>query len=264
MNLYKANGCGNSFIIIDGTEEDCKERVFSEARKICKSKLFNVDGILYLESSQNADVFMNIINSDGSIAKMCGNGIRCVAQYLNNLTPQKYNFKIETLSGVKTVNVCCNDEKKAICRVDMGKIKISPKCKYFDFLQKNVFFDEVDTGNKHAVFICDEQIFRKSEHIYAFLQGKDGINVEFVDRIDGENVKARVFERGCGETMACGSGAVAIAYSLYEKGFGKCFNIKMPGGVLNVSISGGRGYLTAESEILPLRNIDFRTTNTKI
>ena len=142
MNLYKANGCGNSFIIIDGTEEDCKKRVFSEARKICKSELFNVDGILYLESSQNADVFMNIINSDGSIAKMCGNGIRCVAQYLNNLTPQKYNFKIETLSGVKTVNVCCNDGKKAICRVDMGKIKISPKCKYFDFLQKNVFFDE--------------------------------------------------------------------------------------------------------------------------
>ncbi len=247
MKGFKYSGCGNRFILIDGLDRDqdsFKENVVKSAQAICENSRYNPDGILFLEKSKGADVFMNIINSDGSIAKMCGNGVRCVAQYLNSKNPHKQSYKIDTLSGIKQVDILRKDGDICSSCAEIGKGKVKESNKYFDFLQQNLPFDCVNVGNSHAVFYPNEQVLRKKERIYQLLQSGNGINVEFLCEIRDNNVKVRVFERGCGETLACGTGATAVAFSLFSKGMGNDFNILMPGGNLKVKIKNGTAYLT--------------------
>lgn len=240
---YIFNGCGNRFLLLDNIEKGNIKFVQENAPKLCTEE-HNLDGILCLSLDHNADVFMHIINKDGSIAKMCGNGVRIVAQYLNMQDSKQKNYTINTLSGVKSIKILENYKDGCISQVDIGKGIVTPCNKYFDKLQTNLKFDMVDVGNLHAVFLPDEQVLRKKQQLYESLQGKNGVNVEFIRQIDNQDIAIRVFERGCGETAACGTGASAVAFSLHSKGYGDQFNILMPGGRVNVKIKGDRARLT--------------------
>ena len=256
---YKYNGCGNKFILIDEKETDLsKSDILFNTQSLCKNENYKADGILYLEKSQNADIFMNIINSDGSIAKMCGNGVRCVAQYLHNQNPNKKLFKIDTLSGLKIVKILSSNQNTCVSSVKIGKAKVKNFNKMFDSIQETLNFDYVNIGNEHIVFYPDEQILRKKQLIYESLQKNNGINVEFINEINGNNIKVRVFERGCGETMACGTGATAVAFSLFNKNCGNNFNIIMPGGTLNVKIINNMAYLEGPTVFDGLENYNIK------
>ena len=258
MKIYKFNGCGNNFFIIDLSNiqsKNIKELLIDNAYNICKNHEYRPDGILILEKSLTADVFMNIINSDGSIANMCGNGIRCVAHYLFLKNKNKKFYNIDTLSGLKQVTLSKFNNKSCLSKVEIGQAKISDANIYLDLLQRDINFYLVDVGNKHAVFFPDEQILRKKDQIYAYFQNKNELNVEFIQHINNLDIKIRVFERGCGETMACGTGATAVAFTLHKKGYGNNFNIKMPGGILNVEINQNKAILKGPTEFDGLENL---------
>lgn len=243
MTGYIFNGCNNRFLLLDNIEKKNVKFLQEHATRLCAQE-YRLDGILCLSPDDSANVFMHIINKDGSIAKMCGNGVRIVAQYLNMQDKKQNKCTINTLSGVKKVKILENQGDNCISQVDMGKGIVTPCNKYFDQLQTSLNFDIVDVGNPHAIFLPDEQVLRKKEQLYESLQGKGGINVEFIRHIDNQDVAIRVFERGCGETAACGTGATAVAFSLQSKGYGNQFNILMPGGKVNVKIKEGRALLT--------------------
>ena len=187
------------------------------------------DGLILIMPSDKADFRMRMFNADASEGKMCGNGIRCVAKYVydKGLT-DKTTFTIETLSGIKTIDVTLKDGKVAEASVDMGKPVL--KCTdipmisdHFVFVDQGLVIAEdvvyngtaVSMGNPHFVTFVDdvdsldlEKLGPLFEHHKLF---PEGVNTEFVQVIDKNTVKFRVWERGSGETWACGTGACAVA-----------------------------------------------------
>lgn len=187
------------------------------------------DGLILIMPSDKADFRMRMFNADASEGKMCGNGIRCVAKYVydKGLT-DKTTFTIETLSGIKTIGVTLKDGKVAEASVDMGKPVL--KCTdipmisdHFVFVDQGLVIAEdvvyngtaVSMGNPHFVTFVDdvdsldlEKLGPLFEHHKLF---PEGVNTEFVQVIDKNTVKFRVWERGSGETWACGTGACAVA-----------------------------------------------------
>ena len=187
------------------------------------------DGLILIMPSDKADFRMRMFNADASEGKMCGNGIRCVAKYVydKGLT-DKTTFTIETLSGIKTIEVTVKDGKVEEASVDMGKpvfkcTEIPMVSDHFVFVDQGLVIAEdvvyngtaISMGNPHYVTFVDdvdsldlEKIGPLFEHHKLF---PEGVNTEFVQIIDKNTVKFRVWERGSGETWACGTGACAVA-----------------------------------------------------
>ena len=229
LKFVKMQGCGNDYIYFDCFEQQIDD---PEALAVKLSdRHFGVggDGVVLICPSKLADVKMRMFNIDGSEGKMCGNGIRCVAKYVydKGLT-DKTTFTIETLSGIKTIDVTLKDGKVAEASVDMGKPVL--KCTdipmisdHFVFVDQGLVIAEdvvyngtaVSMGNPHFVTFVDdvdsldlEKLGPLFEHHKLF---PEGVNTEFVQVIDKNTVKFRVWERGSGETWACGTGACAVA-----------------------------------------------------
>ncbi len=222
--FYKYHGAGNDFMLInnlDGRIRLSKEQIIF----LCdRHKGVGADGLILLEPSQKAYCFMNYYNADGSLAEMCGNGIRCTAKFFLEQTKSKLKeLLIETRAGIKKV-VCNKDGLPAQAgsfSVNMG----APVFLHKDFPNKplvfdGISFDFVSMGNPHAVGFVENifatdilQIGPKIEHDSHF---PNRINVEFVEKISDEHFKVRVWERGCGETFACGTGACAV-YAILKK-----------------------------------------------
>lgn len=221
MKYVQMQGLGNSFVVINLLKEKLKRDPSDLAKYVCnKEKGLGVDGLLLLEKSDKADFKMRVFNPDGSEAEMCGNGIRCLVKYIfDNKISESTLMRIETLAGVRSVEV--KGKGGFLFRVDMGEPILDPKLipvnidkeKIVDFPYKDYKITCVSMGNPHCV------IFVKDAFNYPVAEGKKieydkevfpkRVNVEFIQVISKRDISAAVWERGVGETLACGTGACA-------------------------------------------------------
>lgn len=242
IGFVKMHGLGNDFVVIDNMNGHIalsKEQIIF----LCNRKIgIGADGVILVEKSNRADCFMNYYNSDGTFAEMCGNGVRCVAKFLkDDSTKSKTNFKIDTRAGVK--EIIYQDDDTFF--VNMGK----PVFSHPDFPKKNLEieglnFNFVSVGNPHAVALvkdsnkCDLLVI--GPHVENDSHFPNKINVEIVEENNEGEFLVKVWERGCGVTLACGTGACAVyavlrQYKNMAKNTDKEIIIKLPGGKLFLS-----------------------------
>ncbi len=227
MNFTKMHGLGNDFIVVEG-EAALPDHAAELAEQLC-NRFFGIgaDGLVYILPSEKADFRMRIMNSDGSEAEQCGNAIRCVAKYVydNGLT-NKENITIETLgAGVQKVQLSIAAGKVETVRVDMGQpilnglqipttIDANPVINHSIEVEGHEFhFTAVSMGNPHCVIYVDDavnfdlSIWGPKLEVHPLFPRK--INVEFVTVRSRDYTDMRVWERGAGPTLACGTGACA-------------------------------------------------------
>lgn len=226
MKFTKMHGCGNDYVYVDCTKNSI-DHIPETAIKVSDRHFgIGADGLILIKTSETADFTMDMYNNDGSRGKMCGNGIRCVAKYVydNGLTNKK-RIKIETLSGIKELDLTVENGKVTYVTVDMGtpitKPSLIPVISEKEIIVKEPINIEgqsyeitcVSMGNPHAVVFASEvknlpldRIGPLFEHNMIF---PERINTEFVRVIDRSHIEMRVWERGSGETLACGTGSCA-------------------------------------------------------
>ena len=231
MRFTKMQGLGNDYLYICGpVPEDV-----SELSRRLSDRHFGpgADGLIFIGPSERADFRMRIFNADGSEAKMCGNGIRCVGKYVydRGLT-EKTDLLIETGSGLRRLLLHPENGKVVSVTVEMGKARVEARADGGAY---------VDVGNPHLVcFVSDAENVPLSElgpELCASVPG--GINVEFVRVLGPDRLRMRVWERGSGITLACGTGACASAAAAVSRGFcesGKPISVQLDGGVLRVTV----------------------------
>lgn len=229
LKFWKMHGLGNDFIVINNKNNRINdEEAASLAKRLCDRKFaVGADGILFLSKSIVADIRMRIFNSDGSEAEMCGNGIRCFAKYCyENKVVRKPELSVETLAGIIRAWLTIENQVVTSVKVDMGLPVIkrgaipmqgTGTCLNEELCVKNQIYRItcLSMGNPHCVIFVDNvenfpvaEVGQKIETDSLF---PNKTNVEFVQVINRSEVKVRVWERGCGETLACGTGACASA-----------------------------------------------------
>lgn len=266
MKFVKMHGAGNDFIVIDGAEEAFSdEQLMSVARGACHRNLgIGADGLITVLPSRVANFRMRIFNSDGSEAEMCGNGIRCFAKYLfDRKLHSDVVMTVETAAGTKTLKLNAAGGKVSTVRVDMGKPMLSRAeipMKGADAAKvvaeplkvggKKLEVTCLSMGNPHCVTFVDrtedypvEKIGPQVENHPCFPQRT---NVEFVQLLGEKEIKMRVWERGVGETLACGTGACAAAVaSMLNDKVARKVTVHLPGGDLFIEWLGdGRVQMT--------------------
>jgi len=267
MKFSKMHGCGNDYVYIDTFNKKVENP--SELSVKVSNRHFGIgsDGLILIRPSDKADCFMEMYNADGSRSAMCGNGIRCVAKYLldHHMTEASEGDEItvDTLAGIKTLRIIKNGKigEEAFIRVNMGRPIVDPLLvpvdrRYFDnktdkdeheaIISEELTIDGrtyrmtcVSMGNPHAVtFVEDtksidiEKIGPMFEYSKAF---PERVNTEFIQILSDKEVNMRVWERGSGETFACGTGACAAAYACMLNGYtGKEVTVHLLGGDLQI------------------------------
>lgn len=274
-NFIKMHGIGNDFIIMDFYSEKIPDKLdFTQlAKKLCHRNFgIGADGLILILPSDRYDLRMRIFNFDGSEAQMCGNGIRCFARYAyeNGLT-QKKKFSVETLAGeIVPELIFGNDEKEIIegVKVDMGKPRLTrkeipmsgdPDERVINEnltldINKNFNITCVSMGNPHCViFVDDVKNFPVAE-VGSIIEKHnlfpEKTNVEFVQLINEHEINFRVWERGVGETMACGTGAcAAVVAGILNKRIKKDAIVHLKGGDLKIEwTEDGHVYMTGPAE----------------
>lgn len=256
MMFFKMQGLGNDYVYIDCING--KEPIdIKNLTNRLSNRHFGVgsDGLILLCKSKVADLKMRMFNSDGSEAQMCGNGIRCVAKlaYELGLICEEITT-IETLSGIKTLKLNIVNGKVKTVEVDMGaaileatKIPVSSSAKIEDkkvkaevkVKNKKIELTCVSMGNPHAVtFVNNIKNFKVAEY-GPILENADifpeKANIEFVEVVDKNNIKMRVWERGSGETLACGTGACSSVVASRLNGYtDRKVNVQLLGGNLEI------------------------------
>lgn len=256
MMFFKMQGLGNDYVYIDCING--KEPIdIKNLTNRLSNRHFGVgsDGLILLCKSKVADLKMRMFNSDGSEAQMCGNGIRCVAKlaYELGLICEEITT-IETLSGIKTLKLNIVNGKVKTVEVDMGapileatKIPVSSSAKIEDkkvkaevkVKNKKIELTRVSMGNPHAVtFVNNIKNFKVAEY-GPILENADifpeKANIEFVEVVDKNNIKMRVWERGSGETLACGTGACSSVVASSLNGYtDRKVNVQLLGGNLEI------------------------------
>ena len=230
MKFTKMHGLGNDYVYVNCFEEKIDNP--QAVARFVSDRHFGIgsDGLIMINPSKTADFEMEMYNADGSRGEMCGNGIRCVAKYAYAYgLADKTQISVETLGGIKYLDLTVEDGKVSLVKVDMGKPEleadlipiISEREQVIDepieVDGKEYHMTGVSMGNPHAVIYVDdvkgldlEKIGPKFENHERFPKR---INTEFVHCIDRQTVEMRVWERGSGETLACGTGACAVAVS---------------------------------------------------
>jgi len=227
MNFTKMHGIGNDYIYVNCLNQSVNDP--SGLARFVSDRHFGIgsDGLVLILPSETADFRMRMLNSDGSESEMCGNAIRCVGKYVydNGLTAKK-TVNIETLAGIKVLELTVENDKVTMVKVDMGEPILNPKdipviSEKDRFISEPVTVDDktfnvtcVSMGNPHAVSYIDsvssfplETVGPKMETHQLFPRK---VNAEFVEVMDKTTLKMRVWERGAGETLACGTGACAV------------------------------------------------------
>lgn len=239
VTFTKMHGLGNDYIYF--TEMPCPPEKLPELSRALSDRHCGIgsDGLILALPSTKADFSMRIFNADGSEAKMCGNGSRCVGKLVYDLgLTTKTTLTLETLSGIKTLRLFPGaDNKIESVEVDMGFGSVSAPVELDGF---KVY--PVNVGNPHGVtFIdCDPDEIDVN-HIGPALENHpfwpDRANIEFARVIDRSTIKMRVWERGSGETMACGTGACATALAAHSAGLtDSVVTVNLPGGPLKIEI----------------------------
>ncbi|MDO4270039.1 MAG: diaminopimelate epimerase [Eubacteriales bacterium] len=266
LSFTKMHGCGNHYIYFNCFDQTVPE---PEALSVRLSEAhFGIggDGIILISPSDKADAQMRIFNADGSEGKMCGNGIRCVGKYLydNGMVRGRTEITVDTLSGVKTLALTVSGGKMETARVDMGAAILAPRDIPVDLdggavIGAPLVVDEkvyhitcVSMGNPHCVVFMDEdidgldltRIGPKFERHSLF---PERVNTEFVNALPDGSLKMRVWERGSGETWACGTGACAVGVAACLTGRaekGKEITVHLRGGDLTVQYTDKTVYMT--------------------
>ena len=242
MKFTKMHGLGNDYLYVYG---EVPENIAELSQKLSERHFgAGSDGMIYISKSSIADYKMRIFNADGSEAKMCGNGIRCVGKFVydKGYTDKKF-LSIETLSGVKYLTLQVVNGKVKNVTVDMGQAK-AEKPTNLTVDGKKISLIPVSVGNPHAVIFVDDiettpliTLGSKLEHHPDF---PDGVNVEFVQVLGATKLRMRVWERGSGVTMACGTGACAsvmAAITAKHCHYDEAVSVVLDGGTLKIKIS---------------------------
>lgn len=254
MKFTKMHGCGNDYIYVDGASWQIPKEQKPELVKRLSDRHFGIggDGVIFINPSKEADFEMEMYNMDGSRAEMCGNGIRCVAKFVydKGLT-DKTSIRIISCGKIKYLDLFVEDGKVSTVKVNMG----SPILRAADIPVisdneeviaesievdgKNYKMTCVSMGNPHAVIFMNEVSTLPLETIGPLFENHvrfpKRINTEFVKVLDEETVEMRVWERGTGETLACGTGACAVVAACVLNGLTKeQVTVKLLGGNLQI------------------------------
>ena len=269
MKFTKMQGIGNDYVYVNCFEEDIKNP--SELSIAISDRHFGVgsDGLIMIMPSPAADARMRIFNADGSEAQMCGNGIRCVAKYLYEYGIKKSDrMTIETAAGLKTIELTVVNEDVTQIKVEMGTPELlrneipmlgENKQVINEPLQVNdsvLYVTCVSMGNPHCITFVDDV-----DSIVLDVTGKaienhelfpERINAHFVQQISANKVKMRTWERGSGETLACGTGAVATGVACVLNNLTeRIISTQLPGGELMVEwTDDNKTYMTGPAEIV--------------
>lgn len=259
IKFTKMQGIGNDYVYIDGTNENIENP--AELSKIVSDRHFGIgsDGLILILKSDVADFKMRIFNPDGTEAEMCGNGVRCVGKFVydKGLTT-KTNIEIETLGGIKKLTLNVKEGKVDTVEVDMGVPMLNadeiPVTFYDNVVSKNdnnyiqvdkdidgekIMMTCVSVGNPHAVSFLDNidnlNIEKYGPAIENDKRFPNKINAEFVEVIDRQTIKMRVWERSVGETMACGTGSCAsVCAAILNEYTDREVKVLLLGGTLNI------------------------------
>ena len=241
MHFTKMQGLGNDYLYVYG---DVPENIAAISQKL-SDRHFGAgsDGMIYISPSDKADFKMRIFNADGSEAKMCGNGIRCVGKYVYDKGyTDKTHLSVETLSGVKTLDLQIRGGKVKSVTVDMGKVTVGEE-KEIAVGGQTVCGIPISVGNPHfVVFIPDAQtvpLQTVGPLIEKHPSFPEGVNAEFVQTTGDNQLRMRVWERGSGVTMACGTGACAASAAAVHKGLCRHsvpISVQLDGGTLEIQV----------------------------
>lgn len=255
MKFTKMQGIGNDYIYVNCFEEkvDDPERV----SQIVSDRHFGIggDGLVLIMPSEKADFRMRMFNADGSEGNMCGNATRCIGKFVydNGLT-DKTEITLETKSGIKYLTLYPENGKIKTVLVNMGKAVLTPADipmnaegesfinKPIEVLGSEVYITAVSMGNPHAVTYVDDVMSLDLEKIGPAFENHpifpERVNTEFIKVLDSHTIQMRVWERGSGETWACGTGACAAAVASVKNGYfknGEEITVKLRGGDLFIT-----------------------------
>ena len=274
-SFTKMHGCGNDYIYFDCFQHDINNPEALSVRLSDRHYGIGGDGVILVCPSDVADGKMRMFNLDGSEGKMCGNGIRCVGKFLYDhglVDPAKEKITVETLSGIKTLWPIYNDRKVCAMKVDMGKAELTPALIPVDasklpdpkadrIVNAPYTVDGVEyhvtcvsMGNPHCVVFKNDVETMDIEKIGPAFETSElfpeRVNTEFIRVLDDHTLKMRVWERGSGETWACGTGACAAAVAAVENGYCKKdtdITVKLIGGDLVIRYTDDTVYMTGNA-----------------
>ena len=269
IKFTKMQGLGNDYVYIECVTSDLRVQDIASLAQFVSDRHFGIgsDGLILICKSDVADFKMRMFNSDGTEAEMCGNGIRCVGKFVydKGLTT-KTSISIETLAGIKKLQLHVENEKVNDVTVDMGEPILEPdkiplisdtneRCLILKADDRKFILDCVSMGNPHAVTQIDDLADFNIEKYGAILENDKHFpkktNVEFIKVLDRKHVNMRVWERGAGETMACGTGACAVAVACILNGLTeRNICVELLGGSMQVEWNGNDNhvYMTGPAE----------------
>lgn len=259
-------GTGNDFVVLEDRDGKFLNRESEIARIICDRHFgIGADGILLIRNSDEADVEMVIINSDGSYAAMCGNGIRCFAKYVYDEGILKKNkISIKTGDGIKIAEIIEETGVAKSVRINMGLPSFIPSEipaltneEIIDYSveinNKNYKLNSMLMGVPHTVIlgnlnnfdVCEGSYIEKNKEIFP-----EGTNVNFCEVVDKAHIKVKTWERGAGATLACGTGCCASVVACNKLGLiNKKAEVSVPGGVVEIEICDEAVYMTGSAAI---------------
>lgn len=269
MKFTKMHGIGNDYIYVDCFKETVADPEGLALKYSDRHKGIGGDGVILIMPSEIADFRMRMFNADGSEGKMCGNGTRCVGKYVydRGLT-DKTEITLETLSGIKYLTLHPENGEVKSVTVDMGLCSFSPADIPLSVDSEQVKaplnvcgrdweITCVSMGNPHCVIftdgIADMELEKIGPHFENHPLFPERVNTEFIEVIDSTHLKMRVWERGSGETMACGTGACATVAAAVKCGICRedtPVTVSLLGGDLSITYSGGKLFMTGPAEIV--------------
>lgn len=225
IEFTKMHGCGNDYVYVNGFVYKFDKDKKSELARVLSDRHFGIgsDGLIFINPGKKADFEMEMYNADGTRAEMCGNGIRCVAKYVyDKHMTDKTEFTVESMGKIKNINVHVKDDSVHTVTVDMGKPVtesrlvpvISDKPQFVNepvtIHDKTFYMTAVSMGNPHAVSFYDpDEILIYGPEIEVNSLFPNRVNAEFVEILAPDKIRMRVWERGTGETLCCGTGCSA-------------------------------------------------------
>lgn len=242
MKFTKMQGLGNDYVYVNCFEETVKNP--EKLAVAVSDRHFGIgsDGLILIKPSRVADCQMDMYNLDGSRGAMCGNGIRCVGKYAyDHHIVDKTKISVETLSGIKYLDMEEKDGKITAVTVDMGEPVLTSELPETIMVKgKNYEFIGISMGNPHAVLFAEGisgmDLVAIGPDFEFHSRFPDRTNTEFVEVVDRTHVKMRVWERGSGETMACGTGACAVAVASILAGHTEnSLEVELLGGPLHIT-----------------------------
>lgn len=267
MEFTKMHGLGNDYIYFNCTKQPVQNPEKLSVLLSDRHKGVGGDGIVLILNSEVADFKMRMFNADGSEGKMCGNATRCIGKYVyeRGLTA-KTDLTLETLSGIKKLHLCVQNGKVQSVTVDMGQAVLTPRdipvrSEGESFIHQKItaagqnwYATCVSMGNPHAVIFCEDVLNLPLEKIGPEFENHplfpERINTEFVKQLNKTTLQMRVFERGSGETMACGTGACAAVVASVLNGHCKKdtdVDVLLLGGTLTIRYTGDTVLMTGNA-----------------